>query len=436
MFQGYLQKLCKSKEYMNKCLNKKIKVLWFCNVGFSDAKSASTGSWLYSMSESLIKTGDIELFNISQGNVKKLTRQNFKSINQWFVPPGLRNTTGLPKKEVIQEIQKVLEEVNPDIIHIWGTENYWGLLYSRGYIKGNVILEIQGLKYAYAKYFYSGLKILDIIKCIRLKEFIKPSISLIGLKKGFDRWGKFEKEIILKSKYISTQSDWVRAYVSNINSEATLIKTQIALRSQFLNCDKWNIDKCTPFQIFTSSSSSSISYKGLHILIDAVTILKKRYPQIKLNIACHILKGIRLDGYTKWLLEKIVKNGIYENVNWLGSLDAESIVNQMQQANVVVVPSFIETYCLALDEALTVGVPTVVSFSGAMPELAEHGKTALFYSPGDVEMCANAINVFFSDPNLAKRISENALHDKSTKDNESIALAQLQTYKLIKNHLL
>lgn len=410
---------------------KKLKILWFCNVEFSEAKSATTGSWLYSMSESLIKTGEVELYNISQSKVKHITRKNHNSINQWLIPYSKLKSNGLPEKKILIGIQKTIEEIKPDIIHIWGTENYWGLLYSRGYITGKVILEIQGLKYAYAKYFYSGLTWLDIIKTFRLKEFLKPSSSLVGLKLQFERWGEFEKEMLLKCEFISTQSEWVRTYIRNINSNAELISTQIALREEFLMASKWDIDLCTPLTVFTSMSSSSISYKGLHVLLDAIATLKNRFPNIKLYIAGNLSSGIKMDGYSKWLFEKIHHNGMKDNIVWLGSLDAENIVIQMKKANVVVVPSFIETYCLALDEALTIGVPTVVSFSGAMPELAEHRKTALFYSPGDFEMCASAIEHFFVNRNFAITTSNNAFNDKSNKDNNSIALSQLKVYRSI-----
>jgi len=414
-------------------MENKIKVLWFCNVGFSDARSNTTGSWLYSMSEALLKTGEISLYNITQGNVKKTIQQNYKSINQWYVPHSSLSSKGLPSLKIIEEIQSIVENVKPDIIHIWGTENYWGLLHARGFIKGNVIIEIQGLKYAYAKYFYSGLTFLDIVKCFRLKEFIKPSSSIVGLKYGFEKWGEFEKEMILKCKFISTQSEWVRTYVKNLNNQASIINTKIALREEFLKAEKWNIDLCVPFQIFTSASSSSVSYKGLHILIDAIGILKKKFPNIKLNIAGSVQTGLRKGGYSKWLDEKIEKNDIKKNVKWLGSLDAENIVLELQQSNVVVVPSFIETYCLALDESLTIGVPTVVSFSGAMSELASHENTALFYSPIDVEMCANAIERFLVDKNLSVKISENAYNEKSDKNNTDIALAQVKIYNDILN---
>jgi glycosyltransferase involved in cell wall biosynthesis len=311
-----------------------------------------------------------------------------------------------------------------------GTENYWGLLTARGYIKGNIILEIQGLKFAIAKYFYSGLSLRDILKCFGFKEFLKPSVSLIGLKYSFKQWGKFEKEMLMKHRIIFTQSNWVRAYVKDVNPLAQIFNTFISLRTEFIEADKWEADSCVPYQIFTSSSSAT-SYKGLHILLDAIEILKKRYPQIRLCIAGPAKSGLREGGYSKWLKKKIKQLGINENIFWLGPLDAKNIVLQMLNANVVVVPSFVESYCLALDEALTVGVPTVTSFAGAMPELAIHEKTALFFPPGDVAMCANAIEKFFVNKGYAKIVSQNAYNEKKAKKNMDIADLQMSIYRSV-----
>lgn len=80
----------------------------------------------------------------------------------------------------------------------------------------------------------------------------------------------------------------------------------------------------------------------------------------------------------------------------------------MHNANAVVIPSFVESYCVAAKESLTVGVPTVISFSGAMPELAIHEKTALFFPPGDALICSNALEKFIVDKEYAKLISQNA----------------------------
>jgi len=411
-------------------MKKNIKVLWLCNVVFSDTESTASGTWLHAMANALVGTNEIQLFSITQEKVKYVTRQDSQSICQWLVPYESLNNKGLPSSKTIQDIQTIVDDIKPDIIHIWGTENYWGLLTARGHIKGNIILEIQGLKFAYAKYFYSGLSLLDIFKCFRLKEFIKPSISLFGQWYSFKRWGYFEKEMLLNHRFISTQSNWVRAYVKNVNPLAKILHTSLALRSEFVEANKWNFDHCVPYRVFTSSSGM-VSYKGLHILIDAIAMLKNQYPQIILCIAGKVSTGLRRDGYTKWLIRKIKNLGLYENIFWLGSLDAENLVIQMHKANIVVIPSFIETYCVALDEALTVGVPTVISFSGAMPELAIHEKSALYFPPGDSVMCADAIERFFVDREYAKEVSCNTYDAKITKNKKNIISSQLTTYRLI-----
>ena len=417
-------------------MDNKIKVLWFCNATFSNIKPNSTGTWLNSMSDALVETDKIQLFNITQSSVKNITKQDYKSINQWLIPYTRLDKNGLPSLSIIKAIQKIVDDIKPDIIHIWGTESYWGLLTARGFIKGNVILEIQGLKFAIEKYFYSGMSIADIFKCFRLKEFLKPSVSLFAQKRKFKKWGEFEKEMLTKHVNVSTQSNWVRAYVTSINAKIKVFNTYIPLRIEFTKVDKWQIDKCVRFQVFTSISSIT-SYKGLHILINAIAILKQRYPKIKLVIAGNVVNGIRQGGYTKWLKNKIKSLDIEENIVWLGSLNAKDLILHMKKANAVVIPSFVESYCLALEESLTIGAPTVVSFAGAMPELAKQGETALFFPPGDICMCANSIHEIFESNSLATYLSENAYNEKKSRDNLNIAKEQISIYNnILKNEII
>ena len=47
------------------------KILWLCNVAFSNKKLRGTGTWLEATSEALVDSG-FELSNITFGNVKKL----------------------------------------------------------------------------------------------------------------------------------------------------------------------------------------------------------------------------------------------------------------------------------------------------------------------------------------------------------------------------
>ncbi len=412
----------------------KIKVLWFCNVDFSARSSKNTGSWLFSMANALSKNGMVDLYSITHGDVSHVEYSKQAHLAQWVIPYSKLNSRGLPNEKTIITIQQLVNVIKPDLIHIWGTENYWGLLYTRGFISGNVLLEIQGFKYICSRYFFHGMSFMDIIKCFSIKEFFKPSTSILGLKNSFRKWEVFEKEIIKNCNNISAQSEWSKVHVKSINYNANIFNSKIALRNEFVNSEKWDIEKCNPFEIFTTLSNVSISYKGLHILFDAIGILKSRYPKIKLFIAGEIpARGIRTNGYFRWLLSKAKKNGIEDSIVWLGSLNANSLIKQLRLANVVVIPSFVESYSLALDEALEIGVPTVVSFSGAMPERVEHEKNSLLYQDTDIETCANAISRILCEDNLAKKLSNNTLNNKYNKTESHIARNQIDIYNQLIN---
>ena len=95
-----------------------------------------------------------------------------------------------------------------------------------------------------------------------------------------------------------------------------------------------------------------------------------------------------------------------------------------------VVPSFIETYCLAFAEAMMVGTPVVCSFAGAMPELADEGEEALFYNSMDYVECAAKIDRLLQDKELASRISEKARARRFIEnDPETIVNKQISNYE-------
>jgi glycosyltransferase involved in cell wall biosynthesis len=306
-------------------------------------------------------------------------------------------------------------------------EKFWGLLTARGYVKGNIILEIQGIKFAIEKYVYADLPIADVVRCFGIGELFRPIESLVGTKYSYRKWGKYEREMLTNHKIISTQSDWVRANVGAVTPLAKIVHTSMLLRKEFVQADKWEYVDCVPFQLF-SFTSSVISYKGLHILIDALSILKKTYSNIKLVIAGAISTGVRTDGYTKWLIRRIKRLGLTEDIQWIGPLTAKEIVNQLHNANVAIIPSFVESYCMTLEESLFAGTPTVASFSGAMPELATNEESALFFSPGDTVMCARCIERILTDVKLATRLSLNSYNSKRKEDRTLTVKKQLDIY--------
>ena len=90
-----------------------------------------------------------------------------------------------------------MEDSKPDIIHIWGVESYWGLLTARGFVRGNVLLEIQGIRETCARVFYGGLSWPEVLSTIKTKEFIKPKISLPAQKFFFKESWSFQGSFVM-----------------------------------------------------------------------------------------------------------------------------------------------------------------------------------------------------------------------------------------------
>lgn len=360
------------------------------------------------------------------------TRLDWEEVGQWVIPRQKIRSNGLPPSSTIAFFKKVEDEVKPDLIHIWGTESFWGMVGAKGVFKAPILLDMQGILYAYAKVFYGGLTNRELFRSIGLKEVLLPIRHLYFRKKDFERRGEHEKFVIKNTSFISVQSEWVEAHICSENPGCKIFHTGIILRNEFYTSQQWEYDQNRSPVIF-SSSSGSTSYKGLHVLFRALAILKLKFPNIKLRVAGTIIQNKKLqDGYTSWLLKLADELEITSSIEWLGPQTGVQIVDQFRNASVVVVPSLAETYCLALAEAMIVGVPAVVSYAGAMPELAKHNESALYFPAGDFMNCAWQVEKILRNDSLCKAIS-NAARATGFKRNdpEQIVTNQLKIYNEI-----
>lgn len=411
-----------------------MKVLWLSNSAFVSEKTKATGSWLQSMAEQLASS--IEMVNVADGIVDKPTSSNFKNIKQWIIPAKSSNYGQEASVETCSLVKEIIEKEKPDLVHIWGTEKFWASIYRKGYIGVPTILEMQGLLARCTDYYYGGLSIKEIFKSIHLKEILMPSRTLFHRKEVFRKRGLAETVNIKSFKHISYQSQWVKNYISFVNPSATLYPTKIMLRKAFVESQKWAFHNVGDSPVVFSTCSTAVTYKGMHIVIKAIALLKRKYPKIKLKLSGNINVGNKLlDGYSVFLNKLIKTYGLQENVIYLGSLDENQIIAHLQEANACVIPSFIETYCLAFAESMIVGTPTIASFAGAMPELAENGKEALFYNSVDYYTCASLIDKVLQDRGLAEKLSENG-RARRMKENDidTVVKTQLAIYNKVLNY--
>jgi glycosyltransferase involved in cell wall biosynthesis len=178
--------------------------------------------------------------------------------------------------------------------------------------------------------------------------------------------------------------------------------------------------------VFTSSVASA-PFKGLHDAIRAIAILRNRIPSIQLRIAGgHQRKGIRQDGYIRWVNRIIRHYDLSKNVEWLGPLTAIEMAQELRDCAVALMPSHCETYSVAFAEAMQMGVPLVTAMTGGTAWLAKDEESAIFYPAGDEVMCAHQLWRVISNPELAGRLS---------KKGREVALVRNDPQKIVDNQL-
>lgn len=413
-----------------------MRILWFGNSILSDDISTS-GSWLPAMAR-LIRD-KVELTYITSSALyDEITVFNYGSVRQYILPRYKLTRTGLPEKNNIIKILNIIEEVDPDIIHIWGMESFPGLLQVNGYLKKfKVLLEVQGVRSSCAEVCYGGLTIGEIIKCIRIKEILKPSTSVIADKRIHIKNLGHEAEMLKAFNYISTQSEWTRARIAPyISNDTQVFCTERSVRREFTESNKWQVPG-NDAPVVMTVSAGAYPLKGIHILIRAIGLLRNKYPNICLKIVGDFgaERGfLRKSGYMKFLQGLINTLGLINNVQFTGRLNAKQMVDEMKNSNVFVHSSFVESYCLAAAEAMAVGIPCVFSYAGALPHLADDKKSAFFYSPTDYHTCAHLIEELFVDKAKAVALSD-AERDVSEQRNnpERVASIQMSIYSQIIN---
>lgn len=410
-------------------------LLWFSNISISE-ELRSSGTWIYSMFHNLIKNDGISyITNITLGNSSHILNKTGNKYSEYIIPKKWLVNKKKPSKAFVKFLNRFIENNKIDIIHIWGMEMPWAVGVLKIKTNTPILLEIQGFKGVCSSYFNGNFDKLPKNILGRL-EFLYPKISNQYTKKRFLEYEKTEQKILSLIKYFNTQSDWVRNILNyKYKVKTKIFKTDIILRDSFTKCEVWN----NPFiggnnpVLFTTSSP--IPYKGVHVIIEALAMLKEKYPNIKLNIA-----GINntkfkhiTNGYIRYIDKLIKKLSLENNVVFYGNLSEYELVNCLHKCNVFINASFIETYCLALAEALVIGVPSVASYSSALPELMGKESGEMF-PPGDSIFLASKIDELLSNPEKCSSISKKASEIMRERINiDKIVEQQLSTYHNIIN---
>ena len=97
--------------------------------------------------------------------------------------------------------------------------------------------------------------------------------------------------------------------------------------------------------------------------------------------------------------------GIADRVTFTGWVSQDDARVLMVNADALILPAYDEGLPLVILEALASGTPVICTPVGSIPEVLDHGKTALFVAPGDEAGIAAAISTLCEEPEIGRTLS-------------------------------
>lgn len=147
--------------------------------------------------------------------------------------------------------------------------------------------------------------------------------------------------------------------------------------------------------------------KGHGTLIDAVALLKKDFPNLKIAV---IGSGKMLPSLKK----QAEKNDVIDNINFLGAKPRNEIFNILNESKYFVLPSLQENFSISLIEAAFHGLPIVASNVGGNSEIIDHKKTGYLFKVNDCKSLAEGMKWLMCNSN--RNLMSKLLQDRANKE--------------------
>jgi glycosyltransferase involved in cell wall biosynthesis len=142
-------------------------------------------------------------------------------------------------------------------------------------------------------------------------------------------------------------------------------------------------------------TSADVALKGLVHLLEALAKLRTERP-----VRLTVVGSARPGGPAEAALDRL---SLRDAVRFTGPVPEAELVDLLQRATVVAIPSLYEGFSLPAVEAMACATPLVTTDAGALPEVVGT-KAGLRVPAGDVGELAAALQLVLNSPSLAEQL--------------------------------
>jgi len=422
-----------------------MRVLWFVNASFPAVDKrlgrpeyVGTGWWMKATLVEMVKRESLEIaIAWASDGIQKFEKFQEDNITYYLIPQHplplkggtklsriwpnvVRNLNLVRQHKFTNELKdcvRAVDDFKPDLVHIWGTENFYGLISRKTDVP--VLIKFQGLLSVIKDDYWGG------VSWWRCAFMLNEMLYYLDIRKR----AKNELTILKTSKYFEGRTFWDQSHLREHNPTADYYDVPEMMRPSFYEA-AWSIENIKRHSVYITARSMPL--KGNDCLIKAIGIARQFIPDIKLRIGGHIENS----GFGKYLKSLVADLGLHDCVEFLGPLSESQIIKELLSAHVYVLSSYIENSCNSLMEAQIVGVPCVAAYVGGVTSLMTDNVNGLFFHKGDSATLAMSICKIIDDDRLASILSREArAFALSRYAKDSIVNGTLAAYKTILKQL-
>ncbi len=180
-----------------------------------------------------------------------------------------------------------------------------------------------------------------------------------------------------------------------------------------------------PYRIF--HIGRLVEWKRVDLLIDAVSRLREKYPEIELLI---IGKGPLMES----LQEQAKRLGLDQEVKFLGAIyDAKVLGQHFKACSVYVLAGM---GGLSINEAMAWGLPVICSVcDGTEKHLVKDGYNGKFFEDGNLQDLVKQIDFMLADPERTRKMGQNSKTIIDTKINvHTVLKGYLEAFNYVTNN--
>ena len=405
-----------------------MRVLWFSvtpSLFNPFSNSHNGGGWIASL-EQIVRNSDVMDLGIAfyfgndynvydNDGVKYYTLPNdHRSLIQRLVASDDTSAR-------IDRYLKIIDDFKPDIIHVFGSENDFGLICDKTDIP--VVIHMQGSLPPYHNALFPvGMNKSDFLS----GRGLTWRRRLIGWRSesSFRRKAERETKILKNCRFFMGRTAWDKNIVKLFNPSALYYHCEEALRDSFINGDKaWKYRERTKMLIV--SVISNPWYKGVDLILKTAKLLK-------VNVGLDFEWAVYGVSDIRFFENKYGIKAHDVNVDIKGSVGKETLVDALCDASCYVHTSYIDNSPNSLCEAQYLGVPVLATYVGGIPSLVEDGHTGILFPANDPYTLAGHLQAIYNNRQFSEELGNAARRIAIDRHNpDSIGASLLNIYREI-----